>query len=370
MSGQLNLYLAVRKNLQYVSEDGKNYFMVPDPSNLFVRPRGLHLLEKHVLIGNNPIPGAFFDFGVYFYNNAKEILKQNKLPCFYIPKTESHKEARLWNEIFTYSESYLNIPHGSIKATFLIETLPAAFEMDEILYETREHSAGLNCGRWDYIFSYIKKLRNHKEFVLPDREKVSMDKGFLLNYSRLLIQTCHRRGAHAMGGMSAYIPVKNDESENSTAMSKVADDKTREVLLGHDGTWVAHPGLVKIAMQVFDKHMNSPNQINKKEEFVPIREDELLKPIEGSITETGLRKNIDVGIKYIESWLKGKGAVPIYNLMEDAATSEICRSQIWQWINVGAETEQGVKIEKTFSKENNRIRKRQRCQHQAHSIKL
>ncbi len=341
ISGQKNLFEAVRGILEYTNEDGKKYSIGKNPANLFVRPRGLHLPEKNVLLDGTPIPGAFFDFGVFIFNNGKFIVDSGKLPCFYIPKTESYLEARLWNDIFSFAEDYLKIKRGSIKATFLIETLPAAFNMDEILYEVREHSAGLNCGRWDYIFSYIKKLRNFKEFVLPDRNSVSMDRGFLLNYSKLLIKTCHRRGAHAMGGMSAFIPVKGNEIENQAAMNKVREDKEREVGLGHDGTWVAHPGLVPVAMDVFNKHMKSPNQIHRVAQLEIITETDLLKPISGEITENGLRTNISVGIQYLQSWLSGKGAAPINHLMEDAATAEISRSQLWQWIHHNAKLNDG-----------------------------
>jgi malate synthase len=332
IQGQKNLFEAVRGKLKYTAEDGKEYSIGQNPANLFVRPRGLHLPEKNVLMEGVPIPGAFFDFGVFIFNNGQFIVNSGKLPCFYIPKTESYLEARLWNNIFSFAEDYLKIRRGSIKATFLIETLPAAFNMDEILYEVREHSAGLNCGRWDYIFSYIKKLRNFSEFVLPDRNSVSMDKGFLLSYAKLLIKTCHKRGAHAMGGMSAFIPVKGNEKENVSAMNKVREDKEREVGLGHDGTWVAHPGLVPVAMEVFNKHMKTPNQIDKQSQVASITEADLLKPISGEITENGLRTNISVGIQYLQSWLSGKGAAPINHLMEDAATAEISRSQLWQWI--------------------------------------
>ncbi len=332
VSGQDNLYDAVRGDLRYRSDDGKNYELGGKRAVLFVRPRGLHMEEKHVLAGGVPMPASFFDYAVFIFNNGRELVSRGYAPCFYIPKIESMEEARLWNDIFSFSESYLGLKRGSVKATFLIETILAAFEMDEILYETREHSAGLNCGRWDYIFSYIKKFRNHPQFVLPDRSSVTMDKGFLLAYSKLLIGTCHRRGAHAMGGMSAYIPVKGDPSANERAFRMVRDDKIREVLQGHDGTWVAHPGLVPVAMEVFDQHMKTPNQV-----MVPLNTDsitpaDLLKPVEGSITEDGIRVNVRVGVRYIDSWLSGRGAAPIYNLMEDAATAEICRSQIWQWL--------------------------------------
>ncbi|MHB8395999.1 MAG: malate synthase A [Thermoplasmataceae archaeon] len=341
IQGQRNLYDSVRGDLHFRSDDGKEYSINDKPSVLFVRPRGLHLDERHVFSGGRPVPGSFFDFAVFLFNNAKEQIRNGYSPCFYIPKTEGYLEARLWDRIFSFSESYLGIRAGTIKATFLIETLPAAFEMDEILHEVRNHSAGLNCGRWDYIFSYIKKLRNGKEFLLPDRSSVTMDRGFLLSYSKLLIRTCHMRGAHAMGGMSAYIPVKNDEAANRKAMKNVADDKIREVLLGHDGTWVAHPGLVGVAMETFDGIMKTPNQIHVIPDHEAITASDLLKPIHGNVTEAGLRVNLRVGIQYIAAWLEGRGAVPLYNLMEDAATAEICRSQVWQWIRHGALLEDG-----------------------------
>ena len=349
LKGQENLYRAVRRELEYTSEEGKIYRMNEKTAILFVRPRGLHLDEMHVKVDGVPIPGAFFDFGVFLFNNAGEQLSQSLIPTFYIPKTESYPEAGLWNRIFSFSEKYMGLKPGTIKATFLIETLPAAFQMDEILHEVREHSLGLNCGRWDYIFSYIKKLGSHRYFVLPDRGTVTMDKGFLLAYSNLLIKTCHRRGVHAMGGMSAYIPVKGNEEENRLAMGKVREDKEREVKNGHDGTWVAHPGLVSVAGEAFDMHMHASNQISMKKDIVITKED-LIAPVKGKITENGVRANVRVGIRYLEAWIGGKGAVPLYNLMEDAATSEISRAQLWQWIRHGESTDSGIKIDRDFVK--------------------
>ncbi len=345
MLGQENLYRAVRHSLVFTSEEGKEYRMNDKTAILFVRPRGLHLDEAHVHVDGKLIPGSFFDFGVYFFNNAKELIKRSLVPTFYIPKTESYLEARLWDKIFTFSEKYLGLENGTIKATFLVETLPAAFQMDEIIYETKNHSLGLNCGRWDYIFSYIKKLRSNPDFVLPDRSEVTMDKGFLLAYSRLLIRTCHRRGVHAMGGMSAFIPVKGDEEKNRVAFQKVREDKEREAGNGHDGTWVAHPGIVPVAKEAFDKKMPSKNQISLIPE-VSIGRKELITPVTGKITEEGLRSNIRIGIRYLEAWIGGKGAVPLYNLMEDAATSEICRTQIWQWIKHKKSTDNGLRIDR------------------------
>ena len=349
LKGQENLYKAVRKKLSYTSDEGKAYSMNEKTAILFVRPRGLHLDEFHVKVDGVPLPGAFFDFGVFLFNNAMEMISQSLIPAFYIPKTESYLEARLWNSIFSFSEKYMGISPGTIKATFLIETLPAAFQMDEILYEAREHSLGLNCGRWDYIFSYIKKLGSNGNFVLPDRSEVTMDRGFLLAYSNLLISTCHRRGVHAMGGMSAYIPVKGNEEENRIAMGRVREDKEREVKNGHDGTWVAHPGLVPVAREAFHIHMKTGNQISLKKN-TSISRDDLIAPVKGRITENGVRANVRVGIRYLEAWIGGKGAVPLYNLMEDAATSEICRAQLWQWIRHGETTESGIKINQDFVK--------------------
>jgi malate synthase len=296
------------------------------------RPRGWHLLEKHVLIDGKPISGSLFDFGLYCFHNARKLLARGSGPYFYLPKMESHLEARLWNEVFVRAEQLLDLPISTIRATVLIETILAAFEMDEILYELRDHIVGLNCGRWDYIFSVIKKFREHASFVLPDRSQVSMTTHFLRSYSLLLIQTCHRRGAAAMGGMAAQIPIKNDVAANQQAIDKVIADKHREVTDGHDGTWVAHPGLVPIAMAEFNAHMPQPNQLDQLRADVTIQAKDLLAMPTGSVTLAGLRTNINVGLLYLEAWLRGSGCVPLYNLMEDAATAEISRAQIWQWL--------------------------------------
>ena len=301
-------------------------------ATLLVRPRGWHLVEKHVLVGGKPISGSLFDFGLYFFHNAAKLIENGTGPYFYLPKLESHLEARLWNDVFVFAQDYLGVPRGTIRATVLIETILAAFEMDEILYELREHSSGLNCGRWDYIFSFIKKFRNRPDFLLPNRAQVTMDRDFLKAYVDLLIQTCHRRGIHAMGGMAAQIPIKNDPEGNEKALEKVRQDKLREVRAGHDGTWVAHPALVRVAKEVFDQYMPQANQISLRRDDVRISQADLLKVPAGEITEQGLRLNVDVGIQYLEAWLGGNGAVPIYNLMEDAATAEISRAQVWQWL--------------------------------------
>ena len=301
-----------------------------------VRPRGWHLPEKHVLWNGKPVPGGLVDFGLYFFHNAKRLMAKGTGPYFYLPKMESHLEARLWNDVFLYAQDALGISRGTIRATVLIETLPAAFEMDEILYELREHSAGLNCGRWDYIFNFIKCFRNNPDFVLPDRGQVTMTTHFLRSYSQLLIKTCHRRGIFAMGGMAAQIPNKDDPAANEIAMQKVRADKEREATDGHDGTWVGHPGLVPIAMAVFDQHMKTPNQISRLREDVNITAADLVQIPKGTITMAGLKSNIAVGLRYVESWLRGQGCVPLYGLMEDAATAEISRTQIWQWIRYPA----------------------------------
>ena len=332
IEGHINLRDAVRREIDFTSPEGKRYTLGEKLAVLFVRPRGWHLNEKHMLVDGKEISGSLFDFGLFFFHNAREQLARGSAPYFYLPKMESHLEARLWNEVFTLAESELSVPQGTIKATVLIETLPAAFEMDEILYELRDHSAGLNCGRWDYIFSAIKKRRNDANFVLPDRSLVTMTVPFMRAYTQLCIRTCHRRGAHAMGGMAAFIPVKNDEALNEKAFAGVRADKEREATDGHDGTWVAHPGMVQLATEVFDRIMPQPNQIDRKREDVQVSAADLLAVPEGPITEEGLRVNIRVGIQYIAAWLGGLGAVPLYNLMEDAATAEISRAQVWQWI--------------------------------------
>ncbi|MBP2292267.1 malate synthase A [Azospirillum rugosum] len=342
VEGQINLRDAVRRTISHDDPaTGKKYRLNDRTAVLKVRPRGWHLEEKHVLLDGEPISGALFDFALFAFHNARELLERGSGPYFYLPKLESHFEARLWNEVFTLAEDYLKIPHGSIKATVLIETILAAFEMDEILYELRDHSAGLNCGRWDYIFSFIKKFRNDPAAVLPDRAEVTMATHFLQSYSLLAIRTCHKRGAPAIGGMAAYIPVKDDPSANETAFSRVRADKEREVSNGHDGTWVAHPGLVPVAMEVFNTYMPTPNQIDRKRTDVTVAAADLLTVPDGPKTEKGLRNNVAVAIGYIEAWLRGIGCVPLFNLMEDAATAEISRTQVWQWLHHGAALDDG-----------------------------
>jgi malate synthase len=334
IQGHINLSDAIRRRIDYVSPEGKAYKLNDKVATLFVRPRGWHLPEKHVRIDGALISGGIFDFGLYFFHNAKELVARGSGPYFYLPKLESHLEARLWNDIFVMAQDELRIPRGTIKGTVLIETIVAAFEMDEILYELREHSAGLNAGRWDYIFSCIKKLRSNRDFCLADRALVTMTTHFMKSYAELLVKTCHRRNIHAMGGMAAQIPVKNDEKANAEAFARVKADKEREATYGHDGTWVAHPGLVPVALEAFNRLMPAPNQIaTKKRDDVHAGAADLLtfEP-EQPITERGLRLNINVAIQYIGAWLAGQGAVPIFNLMEDAATAEISRSQVWQWI--------------------------------------
>jgi len=336
IDGQLNLRDAVRRTISFEggADSSQRLYRLKDKTAVLIpRPRGWHLDEKHVTIDGKPVSGGIFDFALFFFHNAKELLKRGSGPYFYLPKMESHLEARLWNEIFVQAQKDLNVPQGSIKATALIETVVAAFEMDEILHELREHSAGLNIGRWDYIFSCIKKFRSNKDFCLADRGQVTMTAPFMRAYALLLVKTCHRRGAPAMGGMAAQIPIKNDPAANDAAIEKVRQDKLREVTDGCDGTWVAHPGLVPVAKQVFDQHMPQPNQYNRQRPDVNITAKQLLdfQP-ERPITEAGLRNNISVGIQYLGAWLAGNGCVPVYNLMEDAATAEISRSQIWQWI--------------------------------------
>jgi malate synthase len=344
VGGQINLRDAVRGAISFASPEGKQYKLVEKPAVLLVRPRGWHLVERHCIVDGEQISGSFFDFGLYFFHNAKALTAKGTGPYFYLPKMQSHLEARLWNDVFLFSQEYIGIPRGTIRATVLIETILAAFEMDEILYELKEHSAGLNCGRWDYIFSFIKVFRNHPSMMLPDRSQVTMDKAFLKSYVDLLIKTCHRRGIHAMGGMAAQIPIKNDPAANDAALERVRQDKLREVKAGHDGTWLAHPGLIPIAKAVFDEYMKTPNQIEVKRDEIHVAAADLLKVHEGQITEKGLRLNVDVGIQYIESWLRGNGCVPIYNLMEDAATAEISRTQVWQWLRHGAKLNDGRKI--------------------------
>jgi malate synthase len=344
VGGQINLRDAVRGDISFTSPEGKSYKLVGRPAVLLVRPRGWHLVERHFLIDGEQVSGSLFDFGLYLFHNAKPLMAKGSGPYFYLPKMQSHLEARLWNDVFLFGQEYIGIPRGTIRATVLIETILAAFEMDEILYELKEHSAGLNCGRWDYIFSFIKVFRNFASMMLPDRSQVTMDRAFLKAYVDLLIKTCHRRGIHAMGGMAAQIPIKNDPAANDAALERVRQDKLREVKAGHDGTWLAHPGLIPIAKAVFDEYMTTPNQIYLKREDVHVAAEDLLKVHEGQITEQGLRLNVDVGIQYIESWLRGNGCVPIYNLMEDAATAEISRTQVWQWLRHGAKLNDGRQI--------------------------
>ncbi len=347
IQGQINLKDAANRQLTFVDkENGKSYKLEDKIATLMYRPRGWHLEEKHVLVDGKPVSASLFDFGMYLFHNARTLLEKGSGPYFYLPKMESHLEARLWNEVFNAAQDALLIPKGSIKATVLIETLPAAFEMEEILYELREHIVGLNCGRWDYIFSFIKTLRNHPEYVLPDRSQVTMDKDFLASYAKLLIKTCHKRGAYAMGGMAAQIPIKNDPEANVMALDKIRADKIREVQLGHDGTWVAHPGLVSVARDAFALYMIGDEQLYRLREDVQVTKEDILQVPEGTITYEGLHTNISVGIQYLATWLSGTGCVPLYNLMEDAATAEISRTQLWQWLHHSAQLEDGRRITK------------------------
>lgn len=333
IEGQLNLRDAVLRTITFTSPEGKGYRLNERTAVLLARPRGWHLTEKHVLVDGEPMSASLFDFGLYFFHNARNLLARDSGPYFYLPKLESHLEARLWNDVFVMAQQLLDLPNGTIRATVLIENILATFEMDEILWELRDHSAGLNCGRWDYIFSAIRKFQKHPSFFLPDRAQVTMTTPFMRAYSLLVIKTCHRRNIHAMGGMAAQIPIKGDPEANEEALAKVRADKEREAKDGHDGTWVAHPGLVGIAREIFDKYMPTPNQIFRKRDDVHVAASELLAIPTGTITAAGLRTNVDVGIRYMAAWLSGNGCVPIYNLMEDAATAEISRSQIWQWLH-------------------------------------
>jgi malate synthase len=347
LEGQRNLRDANLGIIEYRSPEGKLYTLGPKPAVLFVRPRGWHLVEKHLQIDGSPISASLFDFGLYFFHNLRTLLDRDTAPYFYLPKLESYHEARLWNDVFVFAQEYVGIPKGTIRATVLIETISAAFEMDEILYELRDHSAGLNCGRWDYIFSFIKKFRCHPKFTLPERGGITMEQPFLRSYVELLIHICHRRGIHAMGGMAAQIPIRDNPDANEQAMERVRQDKLREVRAGHDGTWVAHPGLVPIAKAVFDEHMKGPNQIRRPAGPTSrISENDLVEIPLGRISEEGFVRNVDVALQYIESWLRGNGCVPIYNLMEDAATAEISRAQIWQWIRYNARISNGKRVDR------------------------
>jgi len=345
IEGQVNLRDAIRRTITFEdSKTGKSYKLNDKVAVLFVRARGWHMVEQHVLVDGEPMSASMFDFGLYFFHNAKELLARGSGPYFYLPKMESHLEARLWNEIFVYAQNKLGVPQGSIRATCLIETILATFEMDEFLYELRDHSAGLNCGRWDYIFSFIKKLAGDHSIVLPDRSQVTMTTHFMRSYSKLCIKTCHNREIHAMGGMSAFIPIKSDPVANEKALTQVRADKEREATDGHDGTWVAHPGLVPVALEVFNRVMPQPNQIDKKlTDYTATPADLLEVPI-GDITEAGLRQNVAVGLGYVEAWLRGIGCVPLFNLMEDAATAEISRAQLWQWVHHNASLNDGRKV--------------------------
>jgi malate synthase len=342
LNGQINLRDANNRTISFYNEKkDKTYQLNEKVAVLLVRPRGLHLDEKHFLVDGVAMSGSLVDFGLYFFHNIKTLQERDSGAYFYLPKLEHYKEARWWNEVFVFAQDYLGIPQKSIKATVLIETITASFQLDEIIYELRDHMAGLNCGRWDYIFSYIKKFRNHPNFVVPNRDQVTMSTPFMKSYSLRVVQRCHKRGVHAMGGMAAQIPVKNDDKANELAFAKVLKDKEQEVKNGHDGTWVAHPGMVDLAMNVFNENMTTKNQIHVSRADVNIQEKDLVEIPKGTITEEGVRKNINVGILYIESWLRGNGAAAIYNLMEDAATAEISRTQVWQWLHKSIQLEDG-----------------------------
>ena len=362
IQGQINLRDAVDRTIRLVDPvRSKTYELAECTATLLVRPRGWHLREEHVEVDGQPVPAGLFDFGLYFFHNVRALLENGTGPYLYLPKMESHLEARLWNDVFLHAQDRLGVPAGTIKATVLIETLPAAFEMDEILHELRQHSAGLNCGRWDYIFSFIKTLRADPGRVLPDRDQVTMEQPFMRAYTQLLIRTCHRRQVHAMGGMAAQIPIKDDAAANREALERVRADKIREVSDGHDGTWVAHPALVGVARDIFDARMTTPHQIALLRDDVQVTEEDLLRVPEGTRTENGLRHNIRVGVQYLEVWLGGNGCVPLYHLMEDAATAEICRTQIWQWLHHGALLEDGRQLtaelfETTLEEEMTRLR--------------
>ncbi|MGB5820624.1 MAG: malate synthase A [Saonia sp.] len=346
LEGQYNLMEANKKSIRYydVAKD-KSYALNKQTAVLLVRPRGLHLNERHVIINGAEMAASLFDFGLYVFHNTVTLLKNGTAPYFYLPKLEHYLEARWWNEVFEFAQDYLKVPSGTFKATVLIETITASFQLDEIIYELKNHMVGLNCGRWDYIFSYIKKFRNHPNFIVPDRDQVTMTAPFMDAYSKLVIQRCHKRGIHAMGGMAAQIPIRNNPNANAAALEKVRVDKEREVKNGHDGTWVAHPALVAVAMQEFDKYMPTPNQLHRTRNDVKITEKDLVEIPQGTVTETGIRKNINVGILYLEAWLRGNGAVALYNLMEDAATAEISRTQLWQWLKNKAELADGRRFD-------------------------
>lgn len=352
IEGQQNLIDANKKTISLIdSKRKKSYKLKQETAVLIVRPRGLHLNEKHIIINNEEISGSLIDFGLYVFHNTHLLLKNNTAPYFYLPKLEHYLEARWWNDVFIFAQDYLKVPKGTFKATVLIETITASFQLDEIIYELKYHIVGLNCGRWDYIFSYIKKFRNHPNFVVPNRDQITMTTPFMDAYSKLVIQRCHKRGILAIGGMAAQIPIKNDEAANTLALEKVRKDKEREVKNGHDGTWVAHPDLIEIAMNEFNKHMPRLNQLHVALDDLHITEEDLVKIPKGTITEAGIRKNINVGVLYLESWLNGLGAVALYNLMEDAATAEISRTQVWQWLKTKVKLEDGRKFNMKLYKE-------------------
>ena len=345
IQGQQNLIDANQKTISLMdAKKNKTYKLNPKTAVLLVRPRGLHLNERHLCFNNEEASGSLVDFGLYVFHNTQTLLKNNTAPYFYLPKLEHYKEARWWNEVFTFAQDYLNVAKGTFKATVLIETITASFQLDEIIFELKDHIVGLNCGRWDYIFSYIKKFRNHPNFVVPNRDQVTMTSPFMDAYSKLVIQRCHKRGILAIGGMAAQIPIKNDESANNIALGKVEKDKEREVKNGHDGTWVAHPALVEIAMEVFNKYMPTPNQLHVTRNDIQVSEQDLVEIPKGTVTEEGIRKNINVGILYTEAWLRGHGAVALYNIMQDAATAEISRTQVWQWLRNNAMLDDGRKF--------------------------
>ncbi len=352
IGGQLNLYDALRRQVDFEGSGGKAYKLRTDRPlpTLLVRARGWHLEERHMTVDGEPMSASLFDFGVYFFHNAEQLIANGHGPYFYLPKMESHLEARLWNDVFNVSQDWIGMQRGTIRVTVLIETIFAAFEMDEIIYELRDHSAGLNCGRWDYIFSVIKKFRNNKAFILPDRADVTMTVPFMDAYVHLLIKTCHRRGVHAMGGMAAQIPIKDNPQANEAAMAHVRKDKLREVLAGHDGTWVAHPALAEIAVGIFNKHMPTPNQIHNLRSDVHVGASDLLNmQMPGQVTLAGIEKNLDIGLRYMEGWLRAVGCVPINYLMEDAATAEVSRSQVWQWVKHGVKTKEGEVVTKDLA---------------------
>ena len=347
MEGQINLRDAVNREISFHHPSkNKTYTLNDETATLLVRPRGWHLNERHILVNSEETAASFVDFGLYFFNNVKQLIENGTGPYFYLPKIEHYLEARLWNDVFVFAQEYLGVPVGTIKCTVLVETITASHQLDEIIFELKDHIVGLNCGRWDYIFSYIKKFRNHPEFLVPDRDQVTMTSPFMDAYSKLVIQRCHKRGILAIGGMAAQIPIKNNESANAAALEKVRKDKEREVKNGHDGTWVAHPALVAVAMNEFNKHMPTPNQLHISRDDLTITEADLVELPIGTVSEEGIRKNINVGVLYTEAWLRGHGAVALYNLMEDAATAEISRTQLWHWIKVNVTLEDGREFNK------------------------